>query len=70
MGLCLQTGYRVVTKYKSSADPRSKESEIIRNLRRLGRTLVNDLSAFDYREADEAEKKLRVQRFLDTLLQN
>jgi hypothetical protein len=57
-------GYRVVVKYKSSVDPRSEESDIIRDLHGLRRILLNDLSGYPYQKADETEERLRVQKFL------
>jgi hypothetical protein len=60
-------GYRVVVKYKPSADPRSEESEIINS---FDRKLLNCLPGYDYRNADESKQRLKVQEFLDTLLPN
>jgi hypothetical protein len=63
-------GYHTIVKYKSSSDPRHEESEIIKHLRSLGRNLLNDLSAYDYKkEPDESKHRLRVQNFVaDKLL--
>ena len=48
-------GYRVILKYKSSADPRHEEHSIIDDLRRSHR-LLNDCRAFDYTSANELEE--------------
>ena len=61
-------GYRVLVKYKSSADRRKEESEIIRDLRSLRRTLLNDLRGYNYQKANQSDERLRIQKFLDTLL--
>ena len=62
-------GYRIVVKYRSSADPLKEEAEIIKSLQECDRrTLLNELGGFDYRTADEAEERRRVQQFLGTLL--
>lgn len=61
-------GHRIVVKYRSSADPRGEESEIIGSLRGRGRRLLNDLDGYDYRKADERQERLRVQEFVETRL--
>ncbi len=61
-------GYRVLVKYKSSADRRKEESESIRDLRSLRRTLLNDLRGYNYQKANQSDERLRIQKFLDTLL--
>jgi hypothetical protein len=62
-------GYRIVVKYRSSADPLKEEAEIIKSLQECDRrTLLNEPCGFDYRTADEAEERRRVQQFLGTLL--
>jgi hypothetical protein len=58
-------GMRVVVKYRSSTDSRADESKIIDVLQKEGRRLLNDLSAFDYRSADQSQQRLRGHRFLD-----
>ena len=61
-------GYRVVVKYRPSADPRGEESEIIRGLHSIPRKLLNDIREFDLQKPDESAERLRVQQFLDSLL--
>ena len=63
-------GLRVVVKYKHVADSRSYEREVIAELRELRGTdsLLNDLRAFDWKNADAFKERLRVQEFVDRLL--
>jgi hypothetical protein len=63
-------GYLVVVKYKSIADSRRAESDIIEELHRLrgATTLLNDLSGFDWKKADELEERRRIHAFIDILL--
>jgi hypothetical protein len=64
-------GYRIVLKYRPSADPLREEAEILKSLdERDHRILLNHLDGFDYRTADEAEERRRVQQFIGTLLES
>lgn len=57
-------GYRVVVKYKPSTEPRVEERKLIEDLR----PPLNRLSGFNFQTANEADERLRVHQFLDTLL--
>ncbi len=61
-----EKGYRVILKYKSTADPRGEETSIIRELRKEFR-LLNDEKGFDYRATDESTQRARVQEFVRIL---
>ena len=59
---------RVVARYKLSADRQEEERAIIRDLHAEGRRLLNDCRSYDYRTATEAEERIKVQTFIDGLI--
>jgi hypothetical protein len=61
-----RSGYRVIVKYKASADPAKEEAEIIKDLRGSGRILLNQ--GLDCAKADKSKQLVEVQKFIDRLL--
>jgi hypothetical protein len=65
-------GYRVIIKYKATREPLKDEAAIIDDLRPClkaeGRELLNDLSGFNYRVADELAERSRIHDFIGRML--
>jgi hypothetical protein len=59
--------YRVIVRYRRSADPRKEEYEIIRDLLLEGVWLLNCFPSYNYLKCKEADERNVVQRFCDTL---
>jgi hypothetical protein len=65
--LC-EKGFRVVVKIKASLNRLQEQNEIIARLRQEGIKLLNDCPGYKYETADEANERVRVHQFVDSLL--
>ena len=60
---------RIVVRYRASANPREEERAIIDEFQEGGRRLLNGLRGFDYRTANQDDERVRVQRWVDSLVE-
>jgi hypothetical protein len=63
-----EKGYRVVTKYKPSANQRQDEATLIDTLKAEGYKLLNRQLGYNYEKTTDGEQKPKVQQFVDDLL--
>lgn len=61
-------GFRVVVKYKPTADPRGDERRLTTQFQKPCIPLLNDLRSSDYETADEAQERSKVHQWVDNLL--
>ncbi len=64
-----QRGLRVVVKFKESLDRKGEEKRILQHLRGTFR-LLNDLKGYRYGSADANGERLKIQRFIDQILES
>ncbi len=60
-------GCRVILKYKPSADPKTEELGIIKDLSKSS-PLLNSVPGFDWKKANESEERERIQDFINGVL--
>ncbi len=63
-----EKGCKVIIKYKSSQDRKREQDEIIKYFQSLGHRLLNDLSGYNYKTANEDEEREKIKRFCDDIL--
>lgn len=63
-------GYKVIINYKNARDRLLEEKRLIETLTMNGHRLLNELSGYDYRIADENEERKRIYSHMDDLLEN
>ena len=61
-------GYKIIIKYKPSEDRKRDQNEIIKDFQNSGCRLLNELSGYDYKKANENEKREITKRFIDNIL--
>jgi len=59
---------RIIVRYKVSAEMRKDEHALIRELHLSGVGLLNDLSGYNYRTANQTQEKAAVHKFCEVML--
>ncbi len=66
----MECGHSPVVYYKGSVDRKREQNELLSELTQNGFRLLNHLSGYDYRSADEEKELEKIKKFTDLLIRD